>query len=88
MSFASFNVSSQIFYKSKLSYALVNLKPIVPGHILVIPQRVVARISELREDEVSDLFLSVQRISSTLQRYYKAEGTTISLQVWYIRDDS
>ena len=28
-----------------LSLAIVNLKPLVPGHVLVIPRRVVARLS-------------------------------------------
>lgn len=68
MSFAKFNVDSQIFFTSRLSHGLVNLKPIVPGHVLVIPKRVVPRLSELKEEEVTDLFLSVQRIAHVVVR--------------------
>ena len=41
-----------IFYQSALSAAFVNLKPIVPGHVLVVPKRSVPRDNELTEDEV------------------------------------
>lgn len=70
MSFAKFNVESQIFFRSAsgLTYGLVNLKPIVPGHVLLIPRRVVPRIADLEPAEVSDLFLSVQRVAGTLVR--------------------
>jgi diadenosine tetraphosphate (Ap4A) HIT family hydrolase len=35
-----------VFHKSPngLTYALVNLRPLVPGHVLVVPTRVVPRL--------------------------------------------
>lgn len=33
-------------------FAAVNLKPVVPGHVLVSPKRVVARFAELSPEEV------------------------------------
>jgi hypothetical protein len=68
MSFAKFNVESQIFFKSAKSYGLVNLKPIVPGHVLVIPRRVVPRMADLQVEELNDLFQSVQRVTIVLVR--------------------
>ena len=50
--FAQFLVRSQTFYVSSLSAALVNLKPILPGHSLVIPRRVVVRFADLSAAEV------------------------------------
>ena len=50
--FAQFVVTTQVFYATKLSAALVNLKPILPGHSLVIPKRVVPRYTDLSPDEV------------------------------------
>ena len=66
MSFAKFNVESQIFFRSTKSYGLVNLKPIVRGHVLLIPRRVVARLGDLSPEEVGDLFSSVQRVARVL----------------------
>ncbi|ORY81578.1 HIT-like domain-containing protein, partial [Protomyces lactucae-debilis] len=78
--FHTFNVERQIFFRSPKSFGLVNLKPLLPGHVLICPQRVVPRLADLSSDEVSDLFLSVQKVTGVLQTVYKATGTTISLQ--------
>lgn len=48
--------ASEVFVTSPLSFAFVNLKPVVPGHVLVSPKRVVARFAELTADEVADLW--------------------------------
>ena len=46
--FGSFLLNpSQIFFETSLSVAIVNLKPIVPGHVLIIPKRVEARLLKL-----------------------------------------
>lgn len=71
---------SQIFFESALSYGLVNLKPIVPGHVLVIPKRVAPRFTELTAEEVTDLFLSVQTVSKTLEKAYSVDALNIAMQ--------
>ncbi|ORY25803.1 HIT-like domain-containing protein, partial [Naematelia encephala] len=48
--------------------------------ILIIPRRVVPRLSDLKAEEVSDLFLSVQKVGQAIERAYNAEALTISLQ--------
>ena len=47
---------------------------------LVCPVRVVHRFSDLSPAEVSDLFMSVQRISGVIEKHYKATSLTISVQ--------
>lgn len=37
-------------------------------------------MSDLTSDEVSDLFLSVQRVGAVLEKAYKAQALTVSLQ--------
>eukprot|EP01104_Vermistella_antarctica_P010158 TRINITY_DN2680_c2_g1_i1.p1 TRINITY_DN2680_c2_g1~~TRINITY_DN2680_c2_g1_i1.p1 ORF type:complete len:168 (+),score=36.54 TRINITY_DN2680_c2_g1_i1:78-506(+) len=72
--------SSEVFFRSRLSMALVNLMPVQPGHVLVIPTRVVRRFHDLTEDEVSDLFASVQKVSRVLQKEYDCPALTIAIQ--------
>jgi bis(5'-adenosyl)-triphosphatase len=72
--------ASEIFYNSKLSFGLTNLKPVVPGHVLVISRRVTPRFSELTVDEVTDLFKSVHLISKSVEKLHKAESLTITIQ--------
>ncbi|CAK4081487.1 unnamed protein product [Aphanomyces euteiches] len=71
---------AQIFYESSLSMALVNLKPIVPGHVLVIPKRRMDRFLRLDADEVADLWVTAQHVASRLQGHYTAEAFTFSIQ--------
>jgi len=72
--------SVEVFYVSKLSYGIVNLKPIVPGHVLVIPKRVVKRFQELSPEEVGDLWQSAQHIGVKLEQYYQAQAMTFCIQ--------
>ncbi|KZV90895.1 diadenosine 5',5'''-P1,P4-tetraphosphate asymmetrical hydrolase [Exidia glandulosa HHB12029] len=78
--FSTINVTTQVFYKTSLAYAIVNLKPIVRGHVLVIPTRVVPRLADLTAEEVSSLFSAVQRVGSVVQTAYGADALTVACQ--------
>lgn len=73
---------SQVFYTSpsQLTYASVNLKPIVPGHILVCPVRSVARVKELTTDELCDMMLTGQYLQAALEDYYNTTAANIAIQ--------
>lgn len=49
--------------------------------MLVSPYRVVARMRDLTADEVSDLFLTAQRVASAVERHKTASSLTFSVQV-------
>jgi HIT domain len=49
--------------------------------VLVIPTRVVSRISDLSPAEASSLFTSVQAIGRIVEKAYDADGLTIACQV-------
>uniref|UniRef100_A0A9J7YWZ5 Bis(5'-adenosyl)-triphosphatase n=1 Tax=Cyprinus carpio carpio TaxID=630221 RepID=A0A9J7YWZ5_CYPCA len=72
--------SSAVFLKTELSFALVNRKPVVPGHVLVCPLRVVERFRDLRPDEVADLFMTTQRIADVIEKHFQASSLTIAIQ--------
>lgn len=84
--------AAQVFYRTPLSLAIVNLKPIVPGHVLVIPQRRVERLADLSKEEVGDLFETTQRVGSVVEQVYGGSSLTVSLQdgkeagmtVWHV----
>lgn len=48
--------ASEVFVTSPLSFAFVNQKPVVPGHVLISPKRVLTRFSDLAPEEVADLW--------------------------------
>ncbi|KAK4838852.1 hypothetical protein QYF36_016984 [Acer negundo] len=72
--------SKEVFYSTPLSYAMVNLRPLLPGNVLVCPRREVKRFVDLTADETSDLWLSAQKVGKQLECYHKASSLTFSIQ--------
>lgn len=68
------------FLATEQCVCIVNLKPIVPGHVLVLPRRVAPRLADLEDEETSDLFLTARRVASVLEGHYGAEAITMSVQ--------
>ncbi len=71
---------------------MVNIKPLVKGHVLVIPQRRVARFSDLTQEEITDLFTrlagvayeSVQKVGCVVEKAFEADSLTITVQVFVL----
>jgi bis(5'-adenosyl)-triphosphatase len=82
LKFGPFSVTNQVFHvsPSQMSFALVNLKPLLPGHVLVSPRRVTPRLSQLSSEETADLFLTVQRVSKMIERVFKASALNVAVQ--------
>jgi len=73
LQFGRFIISpEQIFYRSPpgLSAAIVNLRPIVPGHVLVMSTRVVPHLAQLSEEEYADLWSTVRTVQNMLEKRY------------------
>lgn len=79
--FHQFAVDSQVFFKSKFTYALVNLKPLVPGHVLVVPLRTsVLRFGDLTPEESQDYMKSLQLVQGFISKVYKADSLNLAIQ--------
>ena len=72
---------ASIFYQSeKKSAGFVNLRPIVPGHVLVVPERVVPLFDDLSPDEYTDLWLSVREVQAMLRKHYGCSAFNVAVQ--------
>ena len=79
--FGRFKISpNQIFHKTDLSFALVNLRPLVPGHVLVVSNRVAPLLSDLKDDEYDDLFRLVRVVQKVLKEQYKCDAFNVAVQ--------
>lgn len=72
--------SSEVFATSPLSFAFVNLKPVVPGHVLISPKRVVHRFADLSSQEVADLWNLSQRVGTVIEKHHLASSLTLTIQ--------
>ncbi|KAI9709864.1 MAG: hypothetical protein M1812_007572 [Candelaria pacifica] len=78
--FGPFLVTPQVFHLTPHSFALVNIKPLLPGHVLVSPLRKTPRISDLTPVEITDLFTTVQRVGRMVERVFNASALNIAIQ--------
>ena len=72
--FGPFKVTNQVFLRTPHSFALVNLKPLLPGHVLVCPLVPHKRLTDLSSSEITDLFSTVQVVQRMLGRYFFDDG--------------
>ncbi|KAH7672421.1 bis(5'-adenosyl)-triphosphatase protein [Dioscorea alata] len=79
--FGPYKISgSEVFLRTELSFAFVNLRPVVPAHVLVCPRREVKRFVDLTADETIDLWLTAKKIGDQLESYHKASSLTFTIQ--------
>jgi len=73
--------AASIFYRSpQKSVAFVNIRPIVPGHVLIIPERVVALMKDLTETEYLDMWSTVRKVQEVLQKQYDCTAFNVAVQ--------
>ena len=58
----------------------MNLKPLLPGHVLVCTRRRHKRLTDLSPAELTDLFSAVQRVERMLARHYFSRPPSSSTQ--------
>ena len=81
MKFGDITIDDKIiFYKRKLVFAFTNLKPFLPGHVLLAPTRVEKSYSNLTETEAIEMWVSAKNISENLKKYYHTNSVQISIQ--------
>ena len=70
----------ETFYETKKCIAIVDIKPIVSGHVLIIPKRHVEKFVELTEEEIVDIFSSVKNVYDILIKAFKATAFNLLIQ--------
>jgi len=70
-----------VIFKSRFSIVMLNIYPYNNGHLLVSPLRHIRDISQLRQDEVLDLFKSLNRAKALLQKVLRPQGFNIGLNL-------
>ncbi|WFC98959.1 hypothetical protein MYAM1_001693 [Malassezia yamatoensis] len=78
--FGFFTVSDQVFYENSSAAAIVNLQPIVPGHVLVIPKKHYARLADVPQNDLALLFEAVQFVGKMVERAYTGDSLSITIQ--------
>lgn len=70
-----------VIFKTKKSICLLNRYPYNNGHVMVCPLRHISDISALTEEEIIDLFKSLNRIKRLLEKVLKPHGYNIGFNL-------
>jgi len=60
--------------RNKYAWAFPTNIPVVPGHILIVPIRCVARFEDLTSKEIAAIFELRNKLSKSLKKVFKTEG--------------
>ncbi|XP_045528898.1 nitrilase and fragile histidine triad fusion protein NitFhit [Pieris brassicae] len=71
---------SCVFYKSQLTYAFVNLRCVIPGHVLIAPLRVAERNQDLSEEEAADFYKTIRLVQKLMEKVHNTRSCTVTIQ--------
>ena len=74
-------LADQIYYETKHTIILYDIRPYLPGHSLAIPKRHITDFSELTKEEALDLFSAIKKVVPALLKRYKCDSYTLTAQV-------
>lgn len=81
MFFAKFEIPERfIVYKTALTFVFTNLRPVLPGHLLISPIRRVQYYHDLTDDERADLLAVADRASKIMRRVLGSDAMQVTLQ--------
>ena len=70
-----------IVARESLAYVILNLYPYNSGHLMVVPNRHVGSLAELRHDELLDVMRLMQRAEIALNEVYRPHGLNVGVNL-------
>jgi histidine triad (HIT) family protein len=67
-------IPSYTFYEDEKTIAILDIKPVNPGHALVIPKSHVANLEEIEESDLAELILVVKKVGALLKDKLNVSG--------------
>jgi histidine triad (HIT) family protein len=74
-------VPAYFVYQDDHSVAFLDHRPLLPGHVLVVPRTHYETLGDIPHDEVGPLFLAVQRLADAVERAMNAEGSFVAINI-------
>jgi histidine triad (HIT) family protein len=76
---AGYAQASSIVFEDSISLAFLDIRPLFPGHVLLIPKEHYATLADLPADLIGPFFRNVQLLASGVERGMEAEGTFVAI---------
>jgi histidine triad (HIT) family protein len=73
------NADAKIIFEDAISMAFLDIRPLFPGHCLLISKAHYQTLSDLPESLIGPLFLNAQAVTRTVQEVMKADGSFVAI---------
>ncbi len=70
-----------ILWRGAHTFALLNLYPYNPAHLMIVPYRHLADVTLLRADELAELMAALQRMVRVLTAVYAPQGYNVGMNL-------
>jgi histidine triad (HIT) family protein len=74
-------IPAAVVYDEDAVVAFLDHRPLLPGHVLVVPRTHVATLGELPEDQVGPFFMVVQRLARAVESAMQADGSFVAINI-------
>ena len=74
-------VSAVAVFEDEHTLCFLDHRPLMPGHVLVVPRAHYVTLADLPSEEIGPLFTTVKRISGAMEVAMKADGTFIAINI-------
>jgi ATP adenylyltransferase len=70
-----------VLYRGQFAFALMNIYPYNNGHVMIAPYVHVPSLTDLNDDQISDLFHLTRRCEQVLKQAIQPEGFNIGINL-------
>jgi histidine triad (HIT) family protein len=74
-------VPSHRVYEDDSTLAFLDHRPLLPGHILLVPKTHYETLGDLPVDQVGPLFLAAQRLARAVEHGLHADGSFVAINI-------
>jgi histidine triad (HIT) family protein len=72
-------VEAKIVFEDEISMAFLDVRPLFPGHILLIPKAHYRTLTDLPAELIGPFFSNAQMLAGKVQEVMKSEGTFVAI---------
>jgi histidine triad (HIT) family protein len=86
-------LEASIVHQDDLCSAFMDIQPVNPGHVLVVPNRHAPSLADLKEEEGAQMFRVAQRLAAALRKsdvkcegvnFFLADGAVAGQEVFHV----
>jgi histidine triad (HIT) family protein len=72
-------LEAKIIFEDEISMAFLDVRPLFPGHVLLIPKAHYPTLADLPAALIGPFFINAQMLARKVQQVMKAEGTFVAM---------